>query len=485
MTLWKRRGIIVFVLILTACEQKSSVLPQSADVDLLTCQIQVNPTVGLLSTNTAGDVLAPVDFSLLITASEVVQVSGLRIKGTASGNFTQSPGTPGTSHTVVIPIEEVGSHAVEITVQSGTSSAVCQGSIFATAQVVSGPVITAFTANPMQLTLGAPVDFSISVQGRVDSVQVAGQSVALTQGSGTLRVTPTAAGTISYSAVVNGPGGSDSRTVAVNVAPRCELTSNNPTAMVGETVPLNYKVFGGHASIAFSGQGLETLNVGGSSGNVTATANVKVLTAAGSQSAHMDVSGVNGQTTRCSLPVQLIANPGPFSATFMMDGLETTNRMFYIGQRVRIQWSSVGADSCDFGQNYLNLPNTLSGDTTIALPNLAATHVFTCTRTINGVPSTVSKSIGHGIASTNCYINPVTTTVVPIGGTFFFNGRSTLGHLSATVTGANISTYQKGAGNDQFFSFAVTVTGQTSARQVTMNMSLAPGVSATCTATGP
>jgi hypothetical protein len=169
-----------------------------------------------------------------------------------------------------------------------------------------------------------------------------------------------------------------------------------------------------------------------------------------------------------------------------MDGTDTANRIFYIGQRVRFQWYSIGASSCTFTETGLNLPDTTSGDLTITMPATEQNIVFACSRTVNGAPTLASKTIGHGIAIPQCSLFAVTTTPVVIGDLFRFSGRSAAGpHRSAMVTGANIATYNKGAGDNTNFTFDTRVTGNSASKTVTMTMDLAPGVSTTCTATGP
>jgi len=171
---------------------------------------------------------------------------------------------------------------------------------------------------------------------------------------------------------------------------------------------------------------------------------------------------------------------------FTMDGTDTANRNFYIGQRVRFQWFSIGASSCTFTETGLNLPDTTSGDMTITMPAIAQNIVFACSRTVAGAPTLASKTIGHGVASPTCSLFATTTTPVAVGGLFRFSGRSSAGpHRSATVTGANIATYNKGAGDNTNFSFDTRVTGTSASKTVTMTMDLALGVSTTCTVTGP
>ena len=382
-----------------------------------------------------------------VTDKDEVKVNGVIIR-----RPNVQPTTEGMSHTIVLPVRAVGAHKLEFVVTSQRGSARCEATVNTTAQLITGPVITSLIASPAQFSIGSTVDIQATVEGAVDTLKINDQPVTLLNGTGFLPIVPATSGTLTYRAVATGPGGTSERTVSVNVAPRCEIRGLSIVSYVGANMTYDVTIAGTYSSAIISAPGLQTTTVPANTTSLRLT--VPVTSAMGLRTTTLNLTAPNGQTASCSEPVNTIADPLSALVFFTMDGTDTANRNFYIGQRVRFQWFSIGASSCTFTETGLNLPDTTSGDMTITMPAIAQNIVFACSRTVAGAPTLASKTIGHGVASPTCSLFATTTTPVAVGGLFRFSGRSSAGpHRSATVTGANIATYNKGAGDNTNFSF--------------------------------
>jgi hypothetical protein len=482
----KLRILIGFlaVLLVTSCQQQSTSLTGDSGVEGALCEAFANPPEATIPTNVAGLALAAVDFSVLVNSNQDAVIDEVKVNGVIIRRPNVQPTTEGMSHTIVLPVRAIGSHKLEFLATSQRGSARCETTVTTTPQLTTGPVITSLVANPPQLSIGSTVDVSATVEGAVDTLRINDQPVSLLNGTGFLPIVPATSGTLTYRAVATGPGGTNERTVSVNVAPRCEIRGLSIVSYVGANMTYDVTIAGAYTSAVISAPGLQTTTLPANTTSMRVT--VPVTSAMGLRTATLNLTAANGQAASCSEPVNTIADPGTALVFFTMDGTDTANRQFYSGQRVRFQWYSIGASSCTFTETGLNLPDTTSGDLTITMPATAQNIVFACSRTVSGSPTLASKTIGHSIAIPQCSLSATTTTPVVIGDLFRFSGRSTAGpHRSATVTGANIATYNKGAGDNLAFNVDTRVTGNSASKTVTMTMDLAPGVSTTCTATGP
>jgi hypothetical protein len=396
---------------LSACSQKKvTLLGDSAAGERpqdLSCAASPAIAVQNIPTNLQGVPIVSVDFSILVNSSSTAIIEDVKIAGVSLPSPDVQPDAPGMSHTVVVPVNTVGTIRLDFTINDSKRSAVCSTSVTTAGQVVAGPIISSFTASPSQLSLGASTDLSLAVQGATQ-LQIGNQNVPIINGAANLQVAPATSGTINYRAVATGPGGSSERSVSVNVAPACQLRAASTTGTVGSDLPFDVTINGSYATGKISGTGIQELNI--ATGLTSFRTTVRVIAATGRQEISMDLTAANGQTARCSDSVTLV-NPPPPTCT-----LSAVNPTATVGDSITFNFTIQGVyrSGSIFGTG-LESKNVANGAVTSgsavvrvidpAGPQTANLNVsylplgglITCSTQVNLLPSPVAPTVNFTI----------------------------------------------------------------------------------------
>jgi hypothetical protein len=281
-------------------------------------------------------------------------------------------------------------------------------------------------------------------------------------------------------------------------APSCTMTPSFTQRFEGNSFPIAFQIVGNYNNATISANGLQTVEV--RTGTSAATTFPTIITGTGMQTIMMRVFyGSNNQSTTCTASGNFLPITNPPVVSLTMDGSSSNDRYFLLGQTALLQWSSSGADSCEFTQIGLNLPDSLSGSRNIDM-SAAQTVVLKCSRNTSDGQISSSASLGWGIALPLCYLG-VPQTPSTIGSRItlslglasrFISNRSSF-FERATITGANISPVNLGATQTtppppnfgpQIMTDA-TIVANSANKTITAVVTYAPGVTATCTASLP
>jgi hypothetical protein len=487
-------ALLVLLIALTACSQKrTSLMNDSGTVRTLICSASTPLSSLNIPTTASGAPIGSVNFSILVNSNFDATLSEVRLNGVPLSDIQPLPAGLARSHVVVVPVSVVGTSLVEVATISEGSVAGCSIPVTTIAEQVAGPMVTTFTANPVNVEVGATTDLTAQVGGgEVTSLHIANTLVPINSGVGTLRVTMSQTGSTVFRAVATGPGGLHERSVTVFTRPTCTIRASASTGYVGSPLSFDVTIAGGYTSGQVSANGLQvagiptgqtsfrtsamvtsatgvqpvsldliapggltsrcqdtvtlvaptgpppaaptctleapsgtsriegnsiylffTINGTYASGRIAANGlnDVNfgpglnhgatwpmVLQATGAQTAVLTLTYGGGLTATCTVALNLLPNTNPPTVNFTINGSDDSGRIFNPNQVVRFAWSSAGAESCEFLQTGLNLPNTLSGTQDIVIQN-SQTVRFKCIRSTPNGNVWAYKDVGWGITA--------------------------------------------------------------------------------------
>lgn len=487
---------LLFV-VFPACAKRTTSLSSGAPTTTvvgrtLTCAASTAQPSLSIPVNSAGAPIGSVNFTILVNSNYDAFIDQVLLNGLELPPILPAPVGLSRSHAIVVPVSTLGGSQLQIKTFSEGDRAECTVLISTVGQVVPGPMIAAFTASSTMVDIGSSIDLTAQLSGgQATSLQIANSTVAINNGSGTFRVTPSSTGASTYRAVVQGPGGSHESTITVYARPTCTIRATNSVGVVGSSMAFDITIAGGYTSGRISGNGVQSLDI--PAAQTSFRSNVMVTAATGAQPIYLDLIASGGLTARCqdnvtlvapsgpppaaprctletpsgpnriegnnlymfftiegaynsgaivtpglttipivpglnhgatwplvnqalgpqtsvmtlnygnglsvtcSTPVNLLPNSNPPSVSFTIDGSDVSGRYFRDNQVVRFQWSSSGADSCEFGQIGLNLPNTLSGSMDVVIRASQGVR-FKCIKSSPNGNYWAYKDITYGIS---------------------------------------------------------------------------------------
>jgi hypothetical protein len=250
-------------------------------------------------------------------------------------------------------------------------------SITVTAAQPATAVITSFSASSSTVALGSQITLSWVVTGATSLV--INQQVGTVTGT-SVNVTPSAAGSITYTLTANSANGPVTKSLTINVtdssAPTItSFTASAPAVTLGTPVTLTWAV-----------TGATSLSVSSGIGTVTGTSTTVTPAAAGTTTYTLTATNSSGSSTS-SVVVVVTSTPQPpvvslsaLSSTITLQGAVTLN------------WTESGATSLSIDQgvgmvdltsNTINVTPTASGPITYTITAANAAGSTTSSVTVN------------------------------------------------------------------------------------------------------
>jgi len=282
------------------------------------------------------------------------------------------------------------SYAFRLTVRDnfgGQSSA----QVYVTTVASTAPTIVSFVANPTSITLGQSSTLSWSTTG---ATSVTISSIGTVPLNGTDPVSPTA--TTTYTLTATNANGSVNATATVIVnTPQTALTTcyaSPATIMTGESSTLFYTSTNA-TSVSIS-PGVGTVGLSGTA----------VVTPTASTTYTVTANGASGQSTSCSIAVQVVAGALPRIVQFSASPITILS-----GQNSTLLWVVDNSTS----QTITSLGTVVAAGSQSVTPTATTTYTLTATNANGSVSATATVTVNQIpnpiIVSFTATPNPQTT----------------------------------------------------------------------------
>ncbi len=324
------------------------------------------------------------------------------------------------------------------------------------------PTITAFTANPPEISRGESTTLNWSVTGATQLSISPG--IGAVSGS-SVTVTPTVGTT--YTLTASNGSGSVTRNVSVNVTvppPEIAAFVATPAAiLVGESTTLNWSV-----------SGANSLSISPAIGAVTGTS--VSVTPATSTNYVLTATNDGGSVTRSVAVTVNTPEPLPTIGAF-----EAEPTSIAPGGSSNLTWSVSGAASLSIAANIGASPGVVTGSNVAVTPTASTTYTLTATNSSGG---SVTRTVNVAVVSPPAVINSFTATPssIAVGASstleWSVSGAATLfvsADISANpgaVTGTSLSVTP--TATTVYTLTATNATGDSVSSTVTISVTAAP-----------
>ncbi len=304
------------------------------------------------------------------------------------GSFTATPATMPKGSTTTLAWTTAGATEVSIAADLGTSPGVVTGNSLAvsptatttytltaknitatvtatlTVTVLQPPTIQSFAAVPASITLGESTQLQWAVTGAT-GVSISanlGASPGVVTGN-SVTVSPT--GTTLYTLTANGPGGTITQTIPVNVS------TPVPLPVIASFTASPETISSGSSTLSWSVTGATSLsimaNVGGNPGIVTGTSYAVSPT----QTTIYTLSATNATGTVTKTKTVTVTSPG---SGVVIHSFTATPNSVTPGQPVLLQWVVSGTSSLWMSADNGGDPGSMNGKTSHVVHPLVTTR---------------------------------------------------------------------------------------------------------------